>query len=452
MFNVLIDADPETGHRFLETFGRDLQLAVNMFVEHGPSTPTNASAPVPTTASNTNNQPNANIATNGDSHNSRSPQVRAPISQKVECLNPEVSIRQPIVFKRKLTVFDGQSPTANSGSTDETLNKKRRTLAELFRPPAHLLLPALTLEDARSQAIEKRRHLLVSLHNEREFACFALVRDVWNHHAVQEIVGEHFALAQFGMGTPEGERFARLYHVTPNTWPFVAVIDPRTGEQLATIAGTHDPDAFLERLSDIISDRLNDISDGHPAPVAIAPNSGSSSISSSSSVTPNPEFVSSSSLASGSGSNFAASSFAAAASSVPVPEPPAEVDRNELATLRLRFLESHASHSVPSATHLSELSSPLASVLSAPPAPPPVPAVSRHSVDLRGASGCLAFASAAASDCANIIVRLPDATRLHLLAHRLQPLQVRSGRHIFSCTLYIRLRGTRGTNIVVRLI
>lgn len=392
-----VDADPQIGQHFLETFGRDLQLAVNMFVEHGPSSFADSTQTLSSPTKTNQSQSNSNIATNGiPSHNS--PEVRAPISQKVECLRPETFVRQPIVFKRKLTVFDGQSPSNGSSSASEesAAIKKRRTLAELFCPPAHLLLTAATLEDARSQALDLHRHLLVSIHNEREFACFALVRDVWNHHAIQEIVGANFALVQFGLESAEGARFFRLYNVPVNTWPFVAVIDPRTGELLASIAGTHDPESFLERLSDIISsDRLSDLSDEHRSPVTQAGSDLSA--------------VASASVPSSSATASASQSApAAVASKSPVP-----LDRNELATRRLRFLESQSY------------------VPSSPPASPPTPtapllatpaaaAVTRHSVDLRGPLA----SSTAPSECANIIVRLPDATRLHLLAHRLQSLQV----------------------------
>ena len=425
-FNV--DADPETGQHFLETFGRDLQLAVTMFVEHGPSsftetTQTSSTAPIATPQNSS--QSNTNTSTNGVAHTSQ--EIREPISQKVECLRPEASIRKPIVFKRKLTVFHGQSPSSANGSNstpeEQTAIKKQKTLAELFAPPAHLLLTEATLEDARTEALSKHRHLLVSLHNDLEFACFELVRDVWRNPSVQEFVAQHFALVQFGMETAEGARFARLYQV-PSTWPFVAVIDPRTGELLATITGTREPNTFLERLVDIVSDRLSDLSDGHQSP---APTSGSSH--SDSPVAS--DFVSSlatgstsgvSSLATGStsgvsslatGSTSGVSSLATASASGPIAdgfEPPSEFDRSELATRRLRFLESHPSVPSPPPTI-----SPISPLLSTPRA-----VVSRQSVDLRGPMA----SSTSPSECANVIVRLPDATRLHLLAHRLQPLQV----------------------------
>ena len=372
-----------------------------MFVEHGPSS---FAGTTPSIAPQTSAQSNTGISTNGASHTSQ--EIRAPISQKVECLRPEESIRKPIVFKRKLTVFDGQSPSSangsNSTSEEQTAIKKKKTLAELFAPPDHLLLTAATLDDARSQALSQHRYLLVSLHNRLEFACFELVRDVWKNRSVQDFVAQHFALVQFGMETAEGVRFARLYQV-PSTWPFVAVIDPQTGELLASITGITEPDAFLERLADIISDRLRDLSDGHQSPAPTSDSSHSDSPVATDLV---------SSLATGSISGF--SSLAITSASGPISddlELPSEVNRSELAIRRLRFLESHPSVPLPPQTI-----SPILPLLSA-----PTSAVNRHSVDLRGPLA----SSTSPSECVNIIVRLPDATRLHLLAHRLQHLQVR---------------------------
>ncbi|RXG54186.1 UBX domain-containing protein 2 [Armadillidium vulgare] len=71
---------------------------------------------------------------------------------------------------------------------------------------------------------------MVNVQNSSEFSCQVLNRDVWSNSAVKTIINEHFIFWQVYHDSEDGLRYMTFYPV--NNWPYVAVIDPRTGEKL----------------------------------------------------------------------------------------------------------------------------------------------------------------------------------------------------------------------------
>lgn len=94
-----------------------------------------------------------------------------------------------------------------------------------------------------------------------DFNCQALNRDIWKDDAIRELVAENFIFLQY----PKEDVLARDYlnfyfrnHDNPQSYPHVAIVDPRTGEQVKVWSGTPFPDAgdfhsqlaeFLDRYS-----------------------------------------------------------------------------------------------------------------------------------------------------------------------------------------------------------
>lgn len=97
---------------------------------------------------------------------------------------------------------------------------------------------------------------MVNVQNTEEFACQVLNRDVWSNGAVKQIVSQHFIFWQVYHTTRDGERYTQFYPF--NTFPYIAILDPRTGELLVSWSNIQDPDMMCEKITDFLHD--------HPSP------------------------------------------------------------------------------------------------------------------------------------------------------------------------------------------
>jgi len=103
-------------------------------------------------------------------------------------------------------------------------------LAELFKPPLDLLFRG-TFQEAKQDAEDKNKHLIVNVQKETEFGSQMLNRDTWKDANVREIVKRHFVLWQVYDGTPTAAEYTSWYKVEGH--PHIAILDARTGELLA---------------------------------------------------------------------------------------------------------------------------------------------------------------------------------------------------------------------------
>lgn len=164
--------------------------------------------------------------------------VRPPIPQ-----SRAVLVEEDLTFhyglrgrkRRPHSVFDGfrdfQAEARLqelSTENNETL-KKRRTLEDLFRPPLDLMHRG-SFESARDLGQSTNRWLMVNIQNSQEFSCQVLNRDVWSNPAVKSLINKHFIFWQVYSDSVDGERYMHFYKLTD--FPYIAVIDPRTGEKL----------------------------------------------------------------------------------------------------------------------------------------------------------------------------------------------------------------------------
>ncbi|UYV62454.1 UBXN7 [Cordylochernes scorpioides] len=210
--------------------------------------------------------------------------VRPPIppTRGVLVEDDYFSMRAPSRRGMTRSIFDGmrdfnaeakwQQAAEELGNGECQVFKKRKTLEDLFRPPLDLIhrgafessklfylhLCSLTVDDmwqAREKGQAINKWVMVNVQDVREFACQVLNRDVWSHQAVKSIVKEHFIFWQTYCDSEEGRRYDRFYKVT--RFPYIAVIDPRTGENLVT---WNNVDAVS--LCDLMSEFLTQ----HPSP------------------------------------------------------------------------------------------------------------------------------------------------------------------------------------------
>jgi len=96
-----------------------------------------------------------------------------------------------------------------------------------------------------------------------DFSCQVLNRDIWKDDAIKALVKENFIFLQYTKDDDRAQQYISYYmaggrHENPDNYPHVAIIDPRTGEQVKVWSGRPFPDAlefhaqlaeFLDRYS-----------------------------------------------------------------------------------------------------------------------------------------------------------------------------------------------------------
>jgi len=135
-------------------------------------------------------------------------------------------------------------------------------LADLFRPPIEII-SHLSFEDARDEAKELEKWILVNVQDQAVFTCQVLNRDIWKASEVQQTVRENFIFLQMDRSGRDGRDFIRLYlpevssGMANDAFPHLAIIDPRTGEQVKVwtempttpLEFVHSLHEFLDRYS-----------------------------------------------------------------------------------------------------------------------------------------------------------------------------------------------------------
>ena len=143
-----------------------------------------------------------------------------------------------------------------SAATESTRSERsRRTLQDLFRPPIDLMFRG-SLISAREVGQHQNKWLLINVQNVREFACQILNRDVWSNQTVKDIIKEHFIFWQVYHDSGEGSKYIQFYNVT--NFPYVAIVDPRTGEQLKLWSTSIDHNTFCDSVIEFLTE--------HPSP------------------------------------------------------------------------------------------------------------------------------------------------------------------------------------------
>jgi hypothetical protein len=96
----------------------------------------------------------------------------------------------------------------------------------------------LPFEEAREEAREQEKWILVNVQDESVFQSQVLNRDIWRAQEVQQCVREHFVFLQMNRNGRDGRDYIRLYMpnitagISSDEFPHIAIIDPRTGEQV----------------------------------------------------------------------------------------------------------------------------------------------------------------------------------------------------------------------------
>jgi len=270
-FCLITGADKTMAENLLEACGNSLEMALNMHMENGdPGLGGSGSGQGPGGSMSNGAGPSAAAGS------SRAPpvldpedDVRAPIPQKQETLvdagyegyemNNRINRNR---VSRVRSVFDGfrnfEEETRRRENEEVLLEEtmppaynrsKKRTLEELFKPPLDIMFQG-DWQSARDRATDSGRWLLVNIQEPKEFQCQVLNRDLWSNKGVKAIINEHFIFWQQYKQSDEAQRYMTFYKITD--WPYIAVIDPRTGENMATWSHI-EAGAFPELMTEFLS-------------------------------------------------------------------------------------------------------------------------------------------------------------------------------------------------------
>ncbi|KAH0345128.1 hypothetical protein KCU81_g4485, partial [Aureobasidium melanogenum] len=147
---------------------------------------------------------------------------------------------------------------ATGGASEQS--SKSTLLAELFRPPTDLI-SHLSFQDARDEGKEEEKWIIVNVQDPSIFDCQVLNRDIWKNSQIKETIQENFIFLQYSKDDPRGTQYVQYYFQnrdSDDAYPHIAIVDPRTGEQVKIWSGAPVPKAsdflmdlheFLDRYS-----------------------------------------------------------------------------------------------------------------------------------------------------------------------------------------------------------
>jgi len=121
----------------------------------------------------------------------------------------------------------------STGGASEASSRSTR-LARLFQPPWELIFKG-EWEDARDEGKEHKKWILVDIQDPSIFDCQALNRDLWKNEGVVDTIKENFVFIQYNRDDPRASQYVQYYfpnHESQDEYPHVAIVDPRTGEQI----------------------------------------------------------------------------------------------------------------------------------------------------------------------------------------------------------------------------
>jgi len=186
-------------------------------------------------------------------------------------------VGRPGVFNQRPvpSIWDeGADPTTRrqglaeaTGGASEASSKAAR-LAELFRPPFELM-NQIPWDDARDKGKDEAKWILVNVQDPSIFDCQQLNRDIWKNQGIKELVKENFIFMQYSKDDPRGNQYIQYYFPLRDSdaaYPHIAIVDPRTGEQVKVWSGPPIPDAgeFLMQLVEFLDRYSLDVTKKNP--------------------------------------------------------------------------------------------------------------------------------------------------------------------------------------------
>jgi hypothetical protein len=139
----------------------------------------------------------------------------------------------------------------------------------MFRPPFEIIA-RIPWDQAREEGKSDRKWLLVNVQDPSVFDCQVLNRDLWKDERVVGLIHEHFIFLQYSRDDPRGNSYMQYYFSgsrdISSAYPHIAIVDPRTGEQVKVWSGSPIPKVvnFIEDLTNFLDRYSLDASAKNP--------------------------------------------------------------------------------------------------------------------------------------------------------------------------------------------
>ena len=124
-------------------------------------------------------------------------------------------------------------------------------------------------DDAREKGKEEAKWILVNVQDPSIFDCQQLNRDIWKHDGIRDVVKENFIFMQYSKDDPRGNQYIQYYFPLKDSdaaYPHIAIVDPRTGEQVKVWSGppVPNPTDFLMQLVEFLDRYSLDVTKKNP--------------------------------------------------------------------------------------------------------------------------------------------------------------------------------------------
>lgn len=115
----------------------------------------------------------------------------------------------------------------------------------------------LSWDEAREEGKAEEKWILVNIQDPAVFDCQILNRDIWKNESIRDTVKENFLFMQYSKDDPRGSQYIQYYFQardSQDAYPHIAIVDPRTGEQVKAWSGPPVPKApdFLMQLHEFL--------------------------------------------------------------------------------------------------------------------------------------------------------------------------------------------------------
>lgn len=129
-----------------------------------------------------------------------------------------------------------------------------------------------TLDGLRAYGKEERKWILLNIQSPAVFESQVLNRDIWKHEQIKQTVKENFVFKQYAKGDPQTSQYNQYYfkdHQNDDSYPHIAILDPRTGEQVKSWSGSPIPKPmeFLQDLHEFLDRYSLDSNSKNPVPI-----------------------------------------------------------------------------------------------------------------------------------------------------------------------------------------
>ncbi|KAJ1720438.1 UBX domain protein Ubx2 [Coemansia erecta] len=271
-FCAVTGAEPDVALGYLQVSENNVEQAISLYFENGGQALQSHGATAPTAASDTGMSAGAGLEPDFNDA------ARAPIASRREVLVDGYGGRgfgnmatyggymRDTSHSAARSIFNQGSAAAGrvpfrdfaQEAADiaggDSASARRNRLAELFKPPFDIMHRG-DLASARLAARESGKWLLLNIQEVSDFRCQALNRDIWRQQIIKDAVSKDFVFFQISTDTTEGTRLVTMYSATE--FPFVAALDPRTGEMKRIFLQ-------LTNVSDMLEDMANFVLDSPP--------------------------------------------------------------------------------------------------------------------------------------------------------------------------------------------